>query len=127
MKKMIDFTNKEIFKLKPTSINDVESMVNFILASDEEIKFAFTSMRDKLVFTNKRVLSVNVQGITGREVDYTSIPYTKIQAFSIETSGTFDISSKVEITVIGLGSVIFELTLQTDIKSLGRCLSEYIL
>ena len=74
MKKMIDFTNKEIFKLKPTSINDVESMVNFILASDEEIKFAFTSMRDKLVFTNKRVLSVNVQGITGREVDYTSIP-----------------------------------------------------
>ena len=120
-------TNKEIFKLKPTSINDVESMVNFILASDEEIKFAFTSMRDKLVFTNKRVLSVNVQGITGREVDYTSIPYTKIQAFSIETSGTFDISSKVEITVIGLGSVIFELTPQTDIKLLGRCLSEYIL
>ena len=127
MKKMIDFTKKEIFKLKPTSINDVESMVNFILASDEEIKFAFTSMRDKLVFTNKRVLSVNVQGITGREVDYTSIPYTKIQAFSIETSGTFDISSKVEITVIGLGSVIFELTPQTDIKLLGRCLSEYIL
>ena len=124
---MLDFTNKTIIKLKPAPIHEVESDIIAILCSNEEIGYAFTSMRDKLIFTNKRLISVNVQGITGREVDYTSIPYSRIQTFSIETSGTFDISSKLEITICGLGSVIFELSSQTDIRALGQYLSQCLL
>lgn len=66
---MIDFTNKSIIKLKPMSTAEAESEVKDILIPDETINFAFVSMRDKLVFTNKRIISVNVKGITGKKID----------------------------------------------------------
>lgn len=124
---MIDFTNKNIIKLKPSSISDGLSTISAIIAPNEEVKFAFTSMRDKLVFTNKRIVAINVQGITGKKVDYTSIPYSKIQVFSIETSGTFDLDSELDVTISGLGTIRFELNAQTDIKSLGQYMSTQIL
>lgn len=124
---MIDFTNKTLIKLKPTEIKEGERTVNNILIPNEEVAFSFSSMRDKLVFTNKRIISVNVQGISGRKVDYTSIPYSKIQVFSIETSGTFDLDSELDVTISGLGTIRFELSSQTDIKKLGQYLSMLII
>lgn len=123
---MIDFTNKTLIKLKPTEIKEGERTVNNILIPNEEVAFSFSSMRDKLVFTNKRIISVNVQGISGRKVDYTSIPYSKIQVFSIETSGTFDLDSELDVTISGLGTIRFELSSQTDIRKLGQYLSMLI-
>lgn len=123
---MIDFTNKTLIKLKPTDLKDGMSTVSNLLIPNEEIGFAFSSMRDKLVFTNKRIIAVNTQGITGKKVDYTSIPYSKIQVFSIETSGTFDLDSELDITISGLGTIRFELSSQTDIKKLGQFLSTFI-
>ncbi len=123
---MIDFTNKTLIKLKPTDLKDGMSTVSNLLIPNEEIGFAFSSMRDKLVFTNKRIIAVNTQGITGKKVDYTSIPYSKIQVFSIETSGTFDLDSELDVTISGLGTIRFELSSQTDIKKLGQFLSTFI-
>lgn len=124
---MIDFTNKTLIKLKPMDIKEGEETINTLLISDEKVTFAFISMRDKLVLTNKRIVSVNVQGITGKKIDYTSIPYSKIQVFSIETAGTFDLDSELDVTISGLGTVRFELSAQTDIKELGKFLSNQIL
>ena len=124
---MIDFTNKNLIKLKPSNISEGEKSVHSILISGEEVKFSFTSMRDKLVFTNKRIIAINVQGITGKKVDYTSIPYSKIQVFSLETSGTFDLDSELDVTISGLGTVRFELSAQTDITALGQYMSSHIL
>lgn len=123
---MIDFTNKTLIKLKPTDLKDGMSTVSNLLIPNEEIGFAFSSMRDKLVFTNKRIIAVNTQGITGKKVDYTSIPYSKIQVFSIETSGTFNLDSELDVTISGLGTIRFELSSQTDIKKLGQFLSTFI-
>ena len=123
---MIDFTNKTLIKLKPTDLKDGMSTVSNLLIPNEEIGFAFSSMRDKLVFTNKRIIAVDTQGITGKKVDYTSIPYSKIQVFSIETSGTFDLDSELDVTISGLGTIRFELSSQTDIKKLGQFLSTFI-
>ena len=47
-------------------------------------------MRDCVVFTSKRIIAVNVQGISGKKKDFTSLPLAKVQAFSVETAGTFD-------------------------------------
>lgn len=124
---MIDFTNKALIKLKPTNIQDGEKAVANILIDNEEVKFAFVSMRDKLIFTDKRIISVNVQGVTGKKIDYTSIPYSKIQVFSLETSGAFDLDSELDVTISGLGTVRFELNAQTDIKKLGQYMSSQIL
>ena len=124
---MIDFTNKTLIKLKPTDVAKETSNVTNILISDEEVLFSFSSMRDKLFFTNKRIISMNVQGITGKKVDYTSIPYSKIQVFSIETSGTLDLDSELDVTISGLGTIRFELSAQTDTQKLGQFLSMSIL
>lgn len=124
---MIDFNNKSLIKLKQFSNSEGTNMVAELLAPNEEVGFAFSSMRDKLIFTNKRIISVNTQGITGKKVDFTSIPYSKIQVFSIETSGTFDIDSELDITLSGLGTIRFELNSQTNIKALGKYISTYTL
>ena len=124
---MIDFTNKNLIKLKEMDNTDGQKVVEKLLIPDENVVFSFTSMRDKLIFTDKRIISVNVQGITGAKIDYTSIPYSKIQVFSIETAGTFDLDAELDVTVSGLGTVRFELLAKTNIRELGQHMSKYIL
>ena len=63
----------------------------------ETIISSYRSMRDGVVFTNKRIIAVNVQGFTGSKKDYTSLPYKNIVAYSVETSGTLDLDSELEI------------------------------
>ena len=124
---MIDFTNKSLIKLKPMENIEGKNVVKDILISDEEVIFSFTSMRDKLIFTDKRIIATNVQGLTGKKVDFTSIPYSKIQAFSIETAGVLDLDSELDITISGLGTIRFELSGNSDIKKLGQYISSNIL
>lgn len=68
----------------------------------------FKAVRDFVVFTDKRLVAVNVQGITGKKRDFTSLPYSKIQAFSIETAGTFDLDAELDLWFSGLGKVRLE-------------------
>ncbi len=53
---MIDFTNKSLIKLKPISTKEGEDVSKTLLIPNENVTFAFSSMRDKLVFTSKRIL-----------------------------------------------------------------------
>jgi len=124
---MIDFNNKSIFKLKGTTIKKGEDTVQEILIDGENVISAFVSMRDSLVFTNKRIIFVNVQGLTGKKVDYTSIPYSKIQVFSIETAGTLDLDAEIDVTISGLGTIRFELKDTENIKEIGKAISKYVL
>lgn len=124
---MIDFKNKAYIKLKAISKNDGLNAVKDLLISGETIISAFGSMRDKLVFTDKRIISINVQGLTGSKVDYTSIPYSKIQAYSVETAGMLDLDAEIDITVSGLGTMRFELVSSADIKMICQKISEKIL
>ena len=123
---MIDFNNKALFKLKGMPIADGQKIVSELLIHGEGVIAAFNAIRDSLIFTNKRIISVNVQGITGKKIDYTSIPYSKIQVFSIETAGTFDLDAELDVTISGLGTVRFELSAQTDIKKLGQFISTFV-
>lgn len=84
-------------------------------------------MRDFVVFTNKRVIAVNVQRLTGKKKDFTSLPYSKAQVFSIETSGTFDLDSELQLCFSGIGMVKFEFTRASDIIEISRILGEYVL
>lgn len=72
-----------------------------ILTSGEEIDVAFKLVRDLIVFTDKRLLLVDKQGITGKKVEYHSVPYKSISHFSIETAGTFDLDAELKIWISG--------------------------
>jgi hypothetical protein len=99
-----------------------------ILLPDEEISLAYKLVRDFFVFTEKRMLIVDVQGITGRKVEYLSIPYRSITRYALETAGTFDLDAELKIWVSGDKEPI-QRTLKhgTDIKAIQLALSAGVL
>lgn len=82
---MIDFKNGALFKLQRDKNPKIEQ-VGDLLIDGETVIGSYTAIRDYVVFTNKRIIAVNVQGITGKKKDYSSLPYNKVQAFSVETA-----------------------------------------
>ena len=124
---MIDFQNASFMKLKPVSDNDFAGMITPMFIEGEQIIQSFRGIRDGVVFTNKRIFAINVQGITGKKKDFTSLPYSKIQAYSVETAGVLDLDSELELWFSGLGKVRFEFAASADISALCRMLSEHIL
>ena len=93
----------------------------------EEIIASFKTIRDGVVFTTKRIFAINVQGLTGKKVDYTSLPYSKIQCFSVETAGVIDLDSELELWFSGLGKVKFEFVSRADVSEICKMISERVL
>lgn len=123
---MIDFTNKPFFKLKKSNV-PVPDVINKLLIPNEDVIGIYTALRDYVIFTNKRIIAVNVQGITGKKQDFTSLPYSKIQLFSVETAGVIDLDSELEVYFSGVGKIKFEFTGASDIVKIGRIISAYLL
>ena len=106
----------------------LQSEFGEIIIDGEEIEAAFKIFRDKWVFTNKRLIMLNVQGVTGSKREYHSIPYSSITHFSIETGGTFDGDCEMKLWVRGLSSpMVKEFNRNLDIKGLQRTLAKHIL
>lgn len=124
---MIDFQNKKVFKLQKIRIEDIISSISPLLIEGEEIIGAYQAIRDTVTFTTKRIISANVQGITGKKIDYSSLPYSKVQAFSVETAGILDLDSELELYFSNLGKVKFEFGANSDIIKIGQIISGYIL
>jgi hypothetical protein len=124
---VIDFSNGSVFKLSPAGVNDLGPMVAPLLVPGEQIVSCFKAVRDFVVFTDKRLIAVNVQGMTGRKRDFTSLPYKKIQAFSVETAGTFDLDAELDLWFSGLGKVRLEFKGTSDIRQLGQMIASYVL
>ncbi|GAB3379877.1 PH domain-containing protein [Lysobacter fragariae] len=83
-----------------------------LLAPGETLQRAFGLIRDLIVFTDRRLVLVNKQGVTGSKVEYLSIPYRSIVMFSIETAGHFDLEAELRIWISGQPAPI--------IRTLGR-------
>ncbi len=124
---MIDFDSSDIFKLKPIDTDKAREDFHRFLIDGEAIFAVFKTFRDQVVFTDKRVIAANVQGITGSKVDYTSIPYSKIQTFSIETSGSLDLDCEIQLYISSVGKVGFEISGSFDIVGFNKLLSECVL
>lgn len=122
---MIDFKNSSVFKLKPNE--EFAEAVRALLLPGESIIAAYKAIRDGVVFTDKRIIAVNVQGITGKKRDYSSLPYSKVIAFSVETAGTFDLDSELELYFSGLGKVKFEFTGETNVIEIAQTIGGYVL
>lgn len=105
------------------SINLIES----ILIEGEGAELAYSHMRDKVWFTNKRIIAMDVQGFTGSKVEFRSFPYSKISSFSVETGGTFDGDSDFKIWASGVGVFQIKFRKKLDIKKVGKFLSEKLL
>ena len=124
---MIDFKNASFLKLKPVSNSDFSGMITPLFVPGEEIIQSFRGIRDGVVFTNKRIFAINIQGLTGKKKDFTSLPYSKIQAFSIETAGVLDLDSELDLWFSGMGNVRFEFIASADVARICQMISARVL
>jgi hypothetical protein len=83
------------------SAAEVNEQLAGILTEGEPVQVAFRLIRDLIVFTDRRLILVDKQGITGRKVSYLTVPYRAITSFSVETAGSFDLDSELAIWVSG--------------------------
>jgi len=125
---MIDFSTDNFFsKLRKVKDEEFGKVISEFLIDGEVVVGAYKSIRDGVVFTNKRIIAINVKGLTGKKQDYTSMPYSKISTFSLETAGFFDLDSELEVFMSGVGKLKFEFTGNTNVKEICRIISQYTL
>ena len=125
----INFNQNSVFNLKPIDPNGVRNEVQGLLINNEQIIYAFQTIRDQVVFTNKRIIAIDVQGITGKRKSYSTMPYSKIQYFSIQTPGFLELFPDSELFLMFSNgfTATFEFKGQIDIGMLGRMISEFVL
>ena len=116
-----------LLNLKPIAVSQVRSEVTDFFVSGETIVQCFQTVRDQVIFTNKRVFVVNVQGITGKKIAYFSYPYSKVQYFGIETAGVLDIDTELVLVFNDGNRLQFDFKAQVDIKQICSIISSFIL
>ncbi|MCK5388218.1 MAG: PH domain-containing protein [Candidatus Izimaplasma sp.] len=122
---MIDFANMKYIKMKQE--DSYKKKVKDLIVPGEEVLGSYKAVRDGIIFTTKRIIVINVQGLTGKKVDYTSIPYARFNAYSIETSGVFDMDAELNIYVSGMGMMTFEFRGRSDIREISKFISQAII
>lgn len=125
----INFNEDTAFNLKPISVDSVKREVNGLLVNGESVEMAFQTIRDQVVFTNKRIISIDVQGFTGKRKSFSIMPYSKVQYFSIETPGFGELIPDSELFLMfsNTFTATFEFKGNVDIGKVGRMISEYVL
>ena len=122
---MIDFENMKYIKMKEDE--KYSKKAEDLIVPGEEILGSYKAVRDGVVFTTKRVIIINVQGFTGKKTDYTSLPYSKFNAYSIESAGVFDMDAELNVYISGMGMLKFEFRGRSDIKEISRYISQAII
>ncbi len=84
------------------SVADAQKEYGNLLTENENIDRAYKLVRDMFIFTNRRLILIDVQGLTGKKVEYRSVPYSKITQFSVETAGHLDLDAEFKIWVSGV-------------------------
>ncbi|MBQ9316568.1 MAG: PH domain-containing protein [Atopobiaceae bacterium] len=116
-----------LMNLKAIKASEVRSEVPSLLLPGESVVSAFQTVRDQVIFTDKRVFVVNVQGLTGKKVSYFSYPYSKVQYFGIETAGVFDIDSELILAFSNGARLQFDFKSNVNIREICALISGYIL
>jgi hypothetical protein len=100
-----------------------------LLTDNEEIEMGFKLIRDTFIFTNKRLILVDVQGITGSKTEYKSISYKSITRFSVETAGTFELDAELKIWVSSeqQPSIVKQFNKSVNVYDVQKVLAHHVL
>ncbi|GGF08982.1 PH domain-containing protein [Flavobacterium limi] len=100
-----------------------------LLTANEEIEMGFKLIRDTFIFTNKRLILVDVQGLTGSKTEYKSISYKSITRFSVETAGTFELDAELKIWVSSeqQPSIVKQFNKSVNVYDVQKVLAHHVL
>ena len=108
-------------------VAEVEQTLEAILAEGERVERAFRLVRDLLIFTDRRFIVVDRQGLTGKKTSYDSIPYRAITHFAVETAGHFDLEAELKIWISGTAEPIQRtFTRGQSILEVQKALANYV-
>lgn len=109
-------------------VAEVQEELSPILADTERVERAFKVVRDMYIFTSGRLLLIDKQGLTGKKIDYTSVPYRSITTFTVETDGHFDLDSELTLWISGRHEPLKkELKKGSDVVGIQKLLANKIL
>lgn len=97
-----------------------------LMGYDEEVVYSFKSIRDRVVFTNRRIITINTQGVTGKKKEFFSIFYCMLTAFSVETAGTFDLDCELKLYLSPIGEIQLNFVRGTDIQKLSQLIADHV-
>lgn len=125
----INFNEDSVWNLRAIKPESVRADVNGLLIGGEVIVSAFQTVRDQVVFTNKRIIAIDVQGVTGKRKSFTTLPYSKVQFFTIQTPGFMELFSDTELLLMFSNGFTakFEFRGSVDIGQISRVISQYAL
>ncbi|MFD1095572.1 PH domain-containing protein [Salegentibacter chungangensis] len=100
-----------------------------LLVEGEDIEIGFKLVRDTFIFTNKRLILIDKQGLTGRKTEYFSVTYRSITRFSVETAGTFDLDAELKIWISGEAqpSIQKRFNKSVNVYDVQKLLAQYVL
>ncbi len=108
-------------------ITSVEKDLEMIITEDEKVEKAYKLVRDLMVFTDMRLILIDKQGVSGKKVEYHSIPYKSITHFSVETAGTFDLDAELKIWLSGAADPILkQFKKDKSIFDVQKALASYV-
>lgn len=110
------------------SVAEVEEELAPIMGDNEKVERAFKVIRDMYIFTSGRLLLIDKQGLTGKKVEYASVPYKSISAFSVEAAGHFDMDSELTLWISGRHEPLKkELKKGSDVVGIQKLLANKVL
>lgn len=100
-----------------------------LLIDSETIELGFKLIRDTFIFTNKRLILIDKQGITGSKTEYRSVTYKSISRFSVETAGTFDLDAELKIWISSeaVPSIKKQFNKSVNVYDVQKVLAFYVL
>ncbi|MDE2772090.1 MAG: PH domain-containing protein [Gemmatimonadota bacterium] len=103
-------------------------LFNQVLMDGEPVHRAYELYRDAFVFTDRRLIAKDAQGLTGKKIEWHSVPYRSISHFAIETAGINDWDAELKIFVSGsqTPAITKKFNRKLSIYEVGNVLSSYI-
>ena len=106
------------------NLEELTQELSPIMADNESLTLAYKVIRDMFVFTNKRLILIDKQDVTGKKVSYHSVPYKSITHFEVETAGTFDMDAELKIWISGQKDpLVKELKRGTDVVGIQKTIA----
>ena len=98
-----------------------------ILGNGEQIEHAYQLVRDAILFTNRRLILIDKQGLTGKKIEYLSIPYKSVVRFAVESAGHFDLEAELKLWTSGMSTPIQKtFSKAVNIYEVQALLAEYV-
>ena len=126
---MIDFSKGGAFDLKKVPNSQMLGDVIQLFINGETLIGVYQTVRDQVVFTNKRIITIDAKGLTGKRKEYFVLPYSKVQYFGLQTPGMVELIPDAELTLVFANGMKadFEFKGSSDILEIGRAISYFAL